>query len=686
MTKWIQKYFVGILIILMAFLSGCEAFNLSMPEYINTYHNEAAVVRMDDQSPNFQIASDGNTRIIPPSVDTVLNLTLRNPKQYELHPVVYGWNGNEWDTGIVVSRVNAEQTKPDTISLTVFTPNIGDELKLRVTLLKNDGSSFQEFSDYPFDIPVLRCNDNPVKPQNVTINGIAEGGLKLSWVQSDHSDISDAVTLTIYSAQEGLGETVINRGNGGKWEGVGGSGTLADPYAVTLFSGITVTNTGLTMKFVNQDGLVTAVTKTADDNPTYTVSGKISKNDAGSLSGIKVQLKKDGNNAGSPVTTDSNGDYTVYGMLPGTYTAEVTSDWYTTGSIGSFVITSQNITGKNLTLNRIVYSISGTITTSDSAAPTGAVVQLKKAGANVYSPVTLGAAGTYSFSSIAAGENYTIEVTKANYNTGLIQAFLLNGNAANKNLKLERTTYTISGTITGTKDGITYSGLSGAKVELIQGGPTLQTVITASNGTYTIAGVLPGSNFSLYVTAAGYTYSRTLIFTVAGNITGKDVTLKWKYAVGDAGPAGGIIISDYMSNSNYTYLEAAKVNLGPVAWGLGSSIITNSSWSNSGYSKENTDIIIARLKASGESGKAAQVCVDYRGGGYSDWYLPTNNDMNLMYNNISKLSALNILGVKYWTSTWDTSSTNSRVYDMGTNQSSQVARTGAYYVKPVRRF
>jgi hypothetical protein len=72
--------------------------------------------------------------------------------------------------------------------------------------------------------------------------------------------------------------------------------------------------------------------------------------------------------------------------------------------------------------------------------------------------------------------------------------------------------------------------------------------------------------------------------------------------------------------------------------------------------KSNTNSIIKNSNISGATGSAAQVCYDYRGGGYDDWYLPAYYEINTIYyqaaavNKVLNRESINAL-FRYWTST-----------------------------------
>jgi hypothetical protein len=87
--------------------------------------------------------------------------------------------------------------------------------------------------------------------------------------------------------------------------------------------------------------------------PVYTISGTITSNmPAGPAALASVQLKKDGLNTGSAVSTEADGSYTISGVEAGSYTIEVTLTGYSTGTIPEFSV-ADDVTGKDLKLRKI---------------------------------------------------------------------------------------------------------------------------------------------------------------------------------------------------------------------------------------------------------------------------------------------------------------------------------------------
>ncbi|WP_461257134.1 CsgG/HfaB family protein [Treponema sp. R80B11-R83G3] len=107
------------------------------------------------------------------------------------------------------------------------------------------------------------------------------------------------------------------------------------------------------------------------------------------------------------------------------------------------------------------------------------------------------------------------------------------------------------------------------------------------------------------------------------------------YNIGDKGPAGGIIFYDKFSTAGgWRYLEAApKETEQKFPWG---DIGLDGTSAALGDGKRNTELIVRKLQEK-KIGGAAQYCDDLEYGGYTDWFLPSRDELNLMYQNLKEM-------------------------------------------------
>ena len=133
-----------------------------------------------------------------------------------------------------------------------------------------------------------------------------------------------------------------------------------------------------------------------------------------------------------------------------------------------------------------------------------------------------------------------------------------------------------------------------------------------------------------------------------------DVTLyaKWTtnpHSLGDTGPAGGWVFYDKGSYSDgWRYLEAAPSDQSTgIQWYNGSNVDTGAIGSAIGTGQANTTAIAAKQRA---GSYAAQLCNDLTVGGYSDWFLPSKDELNQMYLNLKKQGVGGFASDYYWNS------------------------------------
>jgi hypothetical protein len=69
-----------------------------------------------------------------------------------------------------------------------------------------------------------------------------------------------------------------------------------------------------------------------------------------------------------------------------------------------------------------------------------------------------------------------------------------------------------------------------------------------------------------------------------------------------------------------------------------------------GTGKRNTQIIVDRLKQLGETNRAAQLCDTLSYDGFDDWFLPSKDELNLMYTNLRQKGLGEFSSTGYWSS------------------------------------
>jgi hypothetical protein len=110
--------------------------------------------------------------------------------------------------------------------------------------------------------------------------------------------------------------------------------------------------------------------------------------------------------------------------------------------------------------------------------------------------------------------------------------------------------------------------------------------------------------------------------------------------------AGGIVF--YLNGKGGGLVAAPEDQGKAVQWHNGSYIETAATAAGTGDGKANTATIIAKQ---GAGDYAASLCAKLALGGFKDWYLPSEDELNLMYKNLKKQNLGGFMGDFYWTST-----------------------------------
>jgi hypothetical protein len=116
------------------------------------------------------------------------------------------------------------------------------------------------------------------------------------------------------------------------------------------------------------------------------------------------------------------------------------------------------------------------------------------------------------------------------------------------------------------------------------------------------------------------------------------------YQIGDRGPAGGTVF--YITDGGLHGMEAAPQDQSAgAAWGCYRTLI-GADGTAVGTGAQNTADILAGCS---EAGTAASIVDAYTLGGYDDWFLPSKDELNLLY--AQKDVVCGFASTNYWSST-----------------------------------
>jgi len=101
------------------------------------------------------------------------------------------------------------------------------------------------------------------------------------------------------------------------------------------------------------------------------------------------------------------------------------------------------------------------------------------------------------------------------------------------------------------------------------------------------------------------------------------------YQIGDRGPAGGFVF--FVTDGGLHGLEAAPVDQSTdTAWGCDGQNVTNAVGTDIGLGTDNTTAILEGGDCS-KGSAAATAASDYEVSGYADWFLPSRDELSMMF-------------------------------------------------------
>jgi len=229
---------------------------------------------------------------------------------------------------------------------------------------------------------------------------------------------------------------------------------------------------------------------------------------AAAIGGATVSYVNDG--VAVTATADSNGNYTLSNVPPGSYVVTAAAAGYSSQS-QTLTVTTNLATVGNFALTPKPGSITGRVYDSSTGlGASGATVAFSVG--SVTTSATADGNGNYAFSNVTEG-SYSLTASGSGYVSQTASVAVAPGTAVTQNFALPLLPGSISGQVT---DATTGTAIGGAIVSYTVTGTTVSAT-TNGNGNYNLTNVPPGT-YTLTASAAGY-ISQSQAVTVVTNAT-----------------------------------------------------------------------------------------------------------------------------------------------------------------------
>ena len=336
---------------------------------------------------------------------------------------------------------------------------------------------------------------------------------------------------------------------------------------------------------------------------------------------------------------------------------------------GYATLASPTFTGNVSGITKTMVGLGSVDNTADTAKPVSTAQQTAlDLKANLASPTFTGTptlpTGTIATTQTAADSTTKVATT----------AFVTTAD----NLKANIASPTFTGTVT-IPSGASISGFAPLASPALTGTPTAPTA-TANTNTTQVA------TTAFVTTALSGASASVAVLDNVGDVT---VTSP-AYQIGDTGPAGGkiFITPSTVGNSTGKYFEISPLaatarrtwstvnNTTTLVTALGTAIGT-------GYTNS---VAIAAVSGNLAASCAASYARAYSYGGYSDWFLPSKDEIAEVYTNRGIIGGWESTVDYHWSSTDANGGNTAWGYNLNNGGVGATTKNLDYYARPVRSF
>ncbi len=369
------------------------------------------------------------------------------------------------------------------------------------------------------------------------------------------------------------------------------------------------------------------------------------------------------------------------------------SEQFATGAASVPVLTTQSISN----ITKFTASSGGTISSTGGSTITAkGVCWSTTPNPTISNTKTSDGTGTGNFTSsltgLTAGATYYVRAYATNsVGTGYGIAVQFSTTGADLPILTTNAVTNITTTSAGCGGNVTSDGGSAVTIKGICWSTSPNPVYTLNS---TSVGSGTGSFSTLFSPLARGTkyYVRAYATNSVGTAYGNEVTFTTNVIIGDAFQGGKVFYilqaSDYGYDANVQHglicATADQTTTTGIRWSV-SSVLINNTVTTIGYGDINS-INITLNQGTGTS-YAAGLARAHNGGGYTDWFLPSLNELNQLYlNRVATVTTFST--VPYWSSS-EVSSTNARALDFSNGSlgtSTGLTKTSLYRVRAIRKF
>lgn len=246
------------------------------------------------------------------------------------------------------------------------------------------------------------------------------------------------------------------------------------------------------------------------------IAGQVTDSSTGiAIGGTSISYTSAGTTTAT--TTDANGNYSLTGLAPATYSLTASAAGYTPQGAGVVVATNATTT-QNFALAVLPGAIAGTIRDSHTAAVIGGAT-VSYATGGVTTKVTADAGGAYRLANVPPG-TYTVTASATGYAGQSIAVSVTTNATTTQNFSLAPQDGSIAGRVTDAGNG---AAIPGATVSFVASQTAMSATADAA-GSYTFA-VVPQGTYTLTAVASNYGSQSQQVTVVPGGSAAQNFSL-----------------------------------------------------------------------------------------------------------------------------------------------------------------